>query len=81
MAQTLDQAVTLARRGVSAEWRTVATILHGCPVGGWPETQQALRRIAEAVPVGAAYTADDLVDALYTVIHADAHSSGRYCSR
>ena len=26
--------------------------LDGCPVGGWPETQQAIRRLREALPDG-----------------------------
>lgn len=26
--------------------------LDGCPVGGWPETQQAMRRLREALPDG-----------------------------
>lgn len=47
--------------------------LAGCPVGGWGETGQAMRRVADALPFRAdrTYTLDDLVDAVMTVDAAD----------
>lgn len=62
--------------------RLVAAIhrcgLAGCPEGGWPETQQAMRRIADELPLRdtRAYRVHDVVDALYAIDHA-----GRYCAR
>jgi hypothetical protein len=47
--------------------------LDGCPVGGWGETEQALRQLAEELPLRQlrAYTVHDLVQALYYVDQAD----------
>jgi hypothetical protein len=52
--------------------------LNGCPVGGWGETAQAMRQLAEELPFKAdrSYTVNDFVDAAYEVNHA-----GRYQSR
>lgn len=49
--------------------------LVGCPAGGWPETAQAKRAIADELPMRAerSYTVDDLIDAVLTTDHA-----GRY---
>jgi hypothetical protein len=49
--------------------------LDGCPEGGWPETRQAIDRLAEILPQSAnrTYSLWDVVRALYTVDHA-----GRY---
>ena len=69
--QTLSsavQAVTIGRLKVG---------LDGLPIGGWPETQQAIRRLTEELPLRSqrSYTVSDLIDALY-------HTSGdRYVSR
>ena len=47
--------------------------LAGCPVGGWPETEQALRSVREALPFRSErkYTASELVNAVMGVDHAD----------
>jgi hypothetical protein len=47
--------------------------LDGCPVGGWPETQQAMQRLCDELPHRSerTYSVSDVVDALYTVDHAD----------
>lgn len=49
--------------------------LEGCPEGGWPETQQALRRLSEELPRREArtYSLAAFVDAVYTV-----DGAGRY---
>jgi len=49
--------------------------LDGCPVGGWGETQQALRQLAEDLPLKSerTYSVQQVVDALY-----DVDSAGRY---
>lgn len=54
--------------------RIAAYALEGCPVGGWPETQQAFRRIEDELPGGV--DADEFVSAAYTVT-----SSYRYTSK
>lgn len=43
--------------------------LDGKPVGGWPETVQAERRIVDELPLRRyrGYSAGDLIDALYAV--------------
>lgn len=45
--------------------------LDGCPVGGWPETQQAMLRLADELPDGADLHA--VIDACY-----DVDAAGRY---
>ena len=72
--QTLAQAVALVRtsRGLHDVTRCG---LGGCPVGGWPETEQAIGRIEEALPLRSerSYTVDNIIGALYEIDHA-----GRY---
>lgn len=72
--QTLTEAVELVRtnRGLHNVTRCG---LGGCPVGGWAETQQAIRRITEELPMPneRSYTTHELIDALYEV-----DSAGRY---
>jgi hypothetical protein len=50
--------------------------LDGCPVGGWPETEQAIRRLADELPAARSYSTSALIDAVYLVDHA-----GRYRTR
>ena len=47
--------------------------LAGCPVGGWGETDQAMRRLEEDLPRRSerTYSLADVVSALYYVDHAD----------
>lgn len=69
--QSLDAAVRAVREG-----RIRLTCgLAGCPEGGWPETQQAMRRLAEELPMRDArsYHVSDLVYRIYEV-----DSAGRY---
>lgn len=49
--------------------------LDGCPVGSWPETQQAMRALADELPhrTERTYILSDVIDALYVEDHA-----GRY---
>jgi hypothetical protein len=71
--QSLKQAVRLARNGTL---RVTACGLDGCPVGmGWPETQQAMQTIMEALPHWSerSYHTYDLIAALYRE-----DSTGRY---
>ena len=44
--------------------------LAGCPVGGWPETRQAMSRIEDELPRDRTYTVQQIVDAVYTEDHA-----------
>lgn len=62
------------------EARTPGTDIHrafngvcGCPAGGWAETQQALSRLVDALPLRRhrSYTVDDIVDAVLELDHAD----------
>lgn len=68
--QTLQQALRLERAG---QLKIAECGLAGCPAGGWAETQQAMRRIADELPRSdeRSYSVHDLVDALYSVDHAD----------
>jgi hypothetical protein len=63
--QTLKQAIAKANRG---EIRGIGS-LDGCPVGGWPETEQAKRQILDSLPSKSdrKYALQELIDALYTV--------------
>lgn len=47
--------------------------LDGCPVGGWAETRQAIARLVDDLPFPAErnYTVHQIIDALYTIDHAD----------
>ena len=47
--------------------------LVGCPDGGWPETKQAIRALAEALPALAErrYSVYDVIDAALCLDHAD----------
>jgi hypothetical protein len=70
--QSLTQALALFRSGKGLQGITRCG-LAGCPVGGWPETEQAKRRIADELPPRAmrSYTVDDVVGELYSVNHAN----------
>lgn len=70
--ETLHQRLAIIRRD------GLRCGLDGCPVGGWPETQQALLRLADDIPrrEHRDYDTYQLVDALYVVDHA-----GRYRRR
>lgn len=47
--------------------------LAGCPVGSWPETQQAMRRLEDALPGhwARSYEPAEIVAALFEVDGAD----------
>lgn len=67
MSKTIKQALKTA---------TICRALNGlvgCPVGGWGETDQAMRRIADELPIKSArnYVVRDLVEAAMVVDHAD----------
>lgn len=70
--QTLKAAVELitSGRGMQDVFRCG---IDGCPVGGWPETEQAMSRLCDVLPhlSERTYLAAQLVDRLYTVDHAD----------
>lgn len=65
--QTIDRALT--RPAI----RVALNGLAGCPAGGWAETDQAMRRIADALPAKAqrSYTLYQLVAAAMRLDHAD----------
>lgn len=67
--ETLKQRLAIIRRD------GLVCGLGGCPVGGWPETQQALARLRDDIPARDQrnYLLSELVDALYRV-----DSAGRY---
>lgn len=72
--QTLKEATRLVRTSQGLHDVTRSG-LGGCPEGGWPETQQAKRRLEDALPHRSerTYTACEIIDALYTV-----NNMGRY---
>lgn len=70
--ETLNQRLAIIRRD------GLRCGLGGCPLGGWPETRQALLRLEDDLPrrEHRDYTIWQLVDSLYEVDHA-----GRYRRR
>lgn len=69
--QTLSSAVQAVTSG------RFKSGLDGLPIGGWPETQRAIRQLTDELPLRCerSYTVSDLIAALY-------HTSGdRYVSR
>ena len=75
--QTLDQAVHLAKSGKSKSLSSAACSLLGKPVGGWPETQQAMRELRDELPLRSQreYTVQQFVDAVYITDSADRYRS------
>ena len=67
--QTLRSALHLIRSGKSSTLVRAANCLDGLPIGGWPETEQARRRLIEDLPGtwDRDYAASDLIAALYDV--------------
>ena len=78
--ETLAQAIYLGHSGKSKYHAIALRIMDGKPVGGWPETQQALSNLAELLPshIWRAYTLAEFIDATYDVVGADSRVSGRY---
>jgi hypothetical protein len=66
---------SLAAGTASRQIRIAAYALEGLPCGGWPQTQQAMRTIADNLPSNV--DVDEFVFAAYAVNDA----SGRYTSR
>jgi len=50
---TLSKAVYLATSVTSSALHRAVAGLKGCPIGGWPETEQALRGVSDALPLRA----------------------------
>jgi hypothetical protein len=75
--QTLKQAIYLAQSGKSRSLVSAAKSLDGCPVGGWPQTEQVRRELRNELPVRSlrSYTADEFISALYTVDSSDRYRS------
>jgi hypothetical protein len=69
--ESLNQRIAKIRKGEF----TLRCGLDGCPEGGWPETQQAISRLAEDLPHRSerSYTTSELIGAVYEIDHA-----GRY---
>jgi hypothetical protein len=64
------------KRWLAKEKNRVAVRQHGlagCPEGGWGETQQAMDRMRGELPFERAFTAREVIDALYLV-----DTNGRY---
>ncbi len=80
MAQTLEQALHLARTGESKRLARAANVLDGLPVGGWPSTNEAMHRLVDDLPFRAEreYTREQFIARAYTIEHADARTSGIY---
>jgi hypothetical protein len=74
--QTIRQAMAATRVDKSNMARA-ACALDGCPVGGWGETAQAMRQIAEYLPSRSerTYSVAEFVAAAYYVDHADRYRS------
>lgn len=62
--QTLDEV--LAEIAKPGRLQNVCT-LDGLPIGAWPDTQQIIRQLDDALPIRAerAYTLGELIAALY----------------
>lgn len=69
MKQSLAQAKHLVASRKSRAFGRAASYLDGLPVGGWGETEQAMRQIVEELPHRSerAYTVTEFVSAVYTV--------------
>ena len=69
--RTLSQAVKAATRMRALD--RALNQLEGCPVGCWPETEQAKRAIAAELPILALrrFHVFHLIDALFVVDAAD----------
>lgn len=80
--QTLKQAIHLATTGHSRNLRRAATALHGCPVGGWGETDQAWRQIEDLLPGhwDRDYTVETFVAAAYTTDHAQRYTTALHAA-
>jgi len=72
MRQTLKQAVKLTNRP-GTDMARAACALDGCPVGGWPETNQAMQRIREYLPgrIDRNYSLGSFIEAVYYVDSLD----------
>lgn len=77
MRQTLKKAIALTNIPAT-DMARAACVLDGCPVGGWPETNQAMQRIREYLPQRSDrnYSLGSFVEAVYCV-----DFSGRYRTR
>lgn len=75
--QSLACAIRRARSGESRDLARAARALDGCPVGGWPETEQAKRAILNDLPLRScrSYTVDQWIAAVYRVDSADRYRS------
>lgn len=75
--QTLRTAVRHARKEGHPLCRAIEQLV-GCPVGGWGETDQAMRQVREELPFRAErrYTLGDLIAAV-----VEEGPSGRYQRR
>jgi len=71
VSSTLNKAIRIARTPGTALHRALCG-LTGCPAGGWGETQQAWRRVAEEVPEG------QDVDALVSAVMYVSDATDRY---
>lgn len=61
---TLEQALA------APQVRRMLRELDGCPVGGWPQTTQAIRQLADEIPRGGPCVRD-VIDAAMIEDHAD----------
>lgn len=70
---TRRQSLATALKSQTVIRAAKACGLAGCPVGGWPETQQAMRRLEDALPGhwARSYEPAEIVDALFDVDAAD----------
>lgn len=71
--ESLAACLRALRAGRRPHLARALVALAGCPVGGWGETDQAMRRVADALPFRAdrTYTLDGLLDATMRVDTAD----------
>jgi len=71
---TLNQAL----KSPLKDMQIARNALTGLPLGGWGDTQQAVRLISDCLPIRSErdFTRSDFIDAAYTVDHA-----GRYQPR
>lgn len=78
MTTTRKQSLRAAVRAIQTGAMQIHGGLDGLPVGGWPETQQAVRQLEESIPGpwARSYTVEQIIDAVWAT-----DASGRFVRR
>ena len=70
-AVTVNKTIALLRAGKLPRLCAALNELHNKPIGAWPETAQAKRRIAAELPTRSVVSLFDLIDRVFVVSAAD----------